>query len=143
MFLQDDDKAHRLENATGVSCAVSFTGKNNEMREMNQLSGGQKSLVAMALIFAIQVFLNNPQLWCKQCLKIPPFQKCDPAPFYLFDEIDQALDPMYRKVSDSNFHSSVIVRHWTVDKLYLQNLLINITIIQEELELRDEIPGRS
>ena len=98
MFLQDDDKAHRLENATGVSCAVSFTGKNNEMREMNQLSGGQKSLVAMALIFAIQVFLNNPQLWCKQCLKIPPFQKCDPAPFYLFDEIDQALDPMYRKV---------------------------------------------
>ena len=30
-------------------------GKNNEMREMNQLSGGQKSLVAMALIFAIQV----------------------------------------------------------------------------------------
>merc|ERR1712156_528001 len=60
----DDDQAHRLENATGVSCAVSFTGKNNEMREMNQLSGGQKSLVAMALIFAIQ--------------------KCDPAPFYLF-----------------------------------------------------------
>merc|ERR1712203_1202433 len=36
----DDDKAHRLENATGVSCAVSFTGKNNEVREMNQLSGG-------------------------------------------------------------------------------------------------------
>ena len=56
-FPQDDDQAHRLENATGVSCAVSFTGKNNEMREMNQLSGGQKSLVAMALIFAIQVRL--------------------------------------------------------------------------------------
>merc|ERR1712045_1003538 len=74
---KDDDQASRLENATGVSCAVSFTGKNSEMREMLQLSGGQKSLVAMALIFAIQ--------------------KCDPAPFYLFDEIDQALDPMYRK----------------------------------------------
>ena len=44
-----------MENATGVSCAVSFTGKNSEMREMLQLSGGQKSLVAMALIFAIQV----------------------------------------------------------------------------------------
>ena len=51
IFLQ----ASRLENATGVSCAVSFTGKNSEMREMLQLSGGQKSLVAMALIFAIQV----------------------------------------------------------------------------------------
>ena len=44
-----------MENATGVSCAVGFTGKNAEMREMNQLSGGQKSLVALALIFAIQV----------------------------------------------------------------------------------------
>jgi structural maintenance of chromosome 3 (chondroitin sulfate proteoglycan 6) len=23
-------------------------------------------------------------------------QRCDPAPFYLFDEVDAALDPMYR-----------------------------------------------
>jgi len=81
---KDDDQASRLENATGVSCAVSFTGKNSEMREMLQLSGGQKSLVAMALIFAIQ--------------------KCDPAPFYLFDEIDQALDPMYRKAVANMIH---------------------------------------
>lgn len=36
---------------------------------MSQLSGGQKAVVALALIFAIQ--------------------RCDPAPFYLFDEIDQ------------------------------------------------------
>jgi structural maintenance of chromosome 3 (chondroitin sulfate proteoglycan 6) len=49
--------------------SVSFSGQNAEMKDMNQLSGGQKSLVALALIFAIQ--------------------KCDPAPFYLFDEIDQ------------------------------------------------------
>ena len=46
------------------------------MKEMAQLSGGQKSLVALALIFAIQ--------------------KCDPAPFYLFDEIDAALDAQHR-----------------------------------------------
>jgi hypothetical protein len=45
---------------------------------MKQLSGGQKTLVALALIFAIQ--------------------GCDPAPFYLFDEIDAALDPQYRWV---------------------------------------------
>ena len=42
----------------------------------SQLSGGQKALVALAIIFAIQ--------------------RCDPAPFYLFDEIDQALDANYR-----------------------------------------------
>jgi len=63
---------------------VSFTGHRAEMREMNQLSGGQKSLVALALIFAIQ--------------------KCDPAPFYLFDEIDQALDAQHRKAVADMIH---------------------------------------
>lgn len=65
---------------------VSFTGSGygHEMREMNQLSGGQKSLVALALIFAIQ--------------------KCDPAPFYLFDEIDQALDAQHRKAVADMIH---------------------------------------
>ena len=51
---------------------------------MNQLSGGQKSLVALTLIFAIQ--------------------KCDPAPFYLFDEIDQALDAQHRLKDDPYAH---------------------------------------
>ncbi|CAN1732176.1 Structural maintenance of chromosomes protein 3 [Linum perenne] len=54
---------------------VSFTGQG-ETQSMKQLSGGQKTVVAMTLIFAIQ--------------------RCDPAPFYLFDEIDAALDPQYR-----------------------------------------------
>ncbi|XP_017887134.1 structural maintenance of chromosomes protein 3 [Ceratina calcarata] len=68
----------------GVGIRVSFTGHRAEMREMNQLSGGQKSLVALALIFAIQ--------------------KCDPAPFYLFDEIDQALDAQHRKAVADMIH---------------------------------------
>ena len=55
---------------------MSFTGLASETKELQQLSGGQKSLVALGLIFAIQ--------------------KCDPAPFYLFDEIDQALDSHHR-----------------------------------------------
>ena len=59
-----------------VDITVSFTGQSGETRNMNQLSGGQKSLVALTLIFAIQ--------------------KCDPAPFYLFDEIDSALDTEHR-----------------------------------------------
>jgi structural maintenance of chromosome 3 (chondroitin sulfate proteoglycan 6) len=73
-----------LDNFTGVSIRVSFTGTNAEMKEMLQLSGGQKSLVALAFIFAIQ--------------------KCDPAPFYLFDEIDQALDPQHRKAVAGMIH---------------------------------------
>lgn len=73
-----------IEQFTGVGIRVSFTGKAGEMKEMQQLSGGQKSLVALALIFAIQ--------------------KCDPAPFYLFDEIDQALDSQHRKAVSDMIH---------------------------------------
>ena len=46
------------------------------MKNMDQLSGGQKAVVALTFILAIQ--------------------KCDPAPFYLFDEVDAALDPKFR-----------------------------------------------
>jgi structural maintenance of chromosome 3 (chondroitin sulfate proteoglycan 6) len=34
-------------------------------------------------------------------------QKCDPAPFYLFDEIDQALDSMHRKAVAGKIYSFV------------------------------------
>lgn len=65
----------RVEKYIGVKVKVSFTG-HGETQSMKQLSGGQKTVVALTLIFAIQ--------------------RCDPAPFYLFDEIDAALDPQYR-----------------------------------------------
>lgn len=65
-----DPEVASSDEFIGIGIRVSFiSGADAEMREMNQLSGGQKSLVALALIFSIQ--------------------KCDPAPFYLFDEIDQ------------------------------------------------------
>ncbi|XP_077991930.1 structural maintenance of chromosomes protein 3-like [Glandiceps talaboti] len=73
-----------VEQFTGVGIKVSFSGKAGETREMQQLSGGQKSLVALTLIFAIQ--------------------KCDPAPFYLFDEIDSALDAQHRKAVADMIH---------------------------------------
>jgi len=82
---RSQDKAHIVETFTGVGIKVSFTGNKAEMRDMQQLSGGQKSLVALTLIFAIQ--------------------KCDPAPFYLFDEIDQALDSLHRKAVADMIHS--------------------------------------
>lgn len=62
------------EKYSGVKVKVSFGA--GDVLSMKQLSGGQKTLVALALIFSIQ--------------------RCDPAPFYLFDEIDAALDPQYR-----------------------------------------------
>ncbi|KAH9570768.1 hypothetical protein CY35_02G058500 [Sphagnum magellanicum] len=71
----DGDAEGRREKYVGVKVKVSFTGQG-ETQSMKQLSGGQKTVVALTLIFAIQ--------------------RCDPAPFYLFDEIDAALDPQYR-----------------------------------------------
>lgn len=64
-----------VSDFVGVQVRVRFSGTGEQFL-MQQLSGGQKALVALALIFAIQ--------------------RCDPAPFYLFDELDQALDSNYR-----------------------------------------------
>ncbi|EEB95131.1 hypothetical protein MPER_05948, partial [Moniliophthora perniciosa FA553] len=63
---QEDTQASSVDNYTGVSIKVSFNSKVDEGLRIQQLSGGQKSLVALATVFAIQ--------------------KCDPAPVYLFDE---------------------------------------------------------
>jgi hypothetical protein len=63
---------------------VSFNSKVDEGLRIQQLSGGQKSLVALATGRCI-----------KSCLIVEnhgyplvfAIQKCDPAPFYLFDEV--------------------------------------------------------
>mmetsp|Transcript_16254 Transcript_16254/g.35186 ORF Transcript_16254/g.35186 Transcript_16254/m.35186 type:complete len:1212 (-) Transcript_16254:224-3859(-) len=61
---------------SGVQIEVSFTGQEKSFLVMSQLSGGQKTVVALSLIFAIQ--------------------RLEPAPFYLLDECDAALDASYR-----------------------------------------------
>ena len=69
------DAAARVANYAGVAIKVQFPG-GGVATSMAQLSGGQKTMVALCLIFAIQ--------------------RCDPAPFYIFDEIDAALDATHR-----------------------------------------------
>ena len=50
---------------------------------MANLSGGQKALVSLAFIFALQ--------------------KVDPTPFYIFDEVDCSLDETYRSAIASKY----------------------------------------
>ena len=54
----------------GLELKVSFGGVEKE--SLSELSGGQKSLLALSLILALL--------------------KYQPAPFYILDEIDSALD---------------------------------------------------
>lgn len=65
-----------IDSYVGISISVSFNSKKDEQQQLEQLSGGQKTVCALSLILAIQ--------------------SCDPAPFYLFDEIDSNLDAQYR-----------------------------------------------
>ncbi|KAI9351904.1 RecF/RecN/SMC [Pilaira anomala] len=89
LYMQSDVQDMEIDGGSvdrysGVSIQVSFNSKSDEGMTMQQLSGGQKSLVALALIFAIQ--------------------RCDPAPFYLFDEIDANLDAQYRTAVAEMIH---------------------------------------
>lgn len=50
-------------------------------RRWNEFSGGQKSVLAFCVLMALQ--------------------RCQPAPFYVLDEVDSALDPQYlRRIVD-------------------------------------------
>jgi structural maintenance of chromosome 2 len=64
-----DDAGH----LTGLGVRVSFNGKTKE--SLSELSGGQRSLLALCLVLAI--------------LRVRP------APLYILDEVDAALDPSH------------------------------------------------
>ena len=111
---QDEEPAtqseENVDSYTGIGIKVSFNSKTDEGLLMQQLSGGQKSLVALALIFAIQ--------------------RCDPAPFYLFDEIDANLDAAYRTSLSSMIH-----------ELASEAQFITTTFRPEMLRLADKFYG--
>lgn len=67
-YLDLEDKEEPLK--AGVDVKVRLVG--NKFMDIKSLSGGEKTLTALAFIFSIQEY--------------------DPASFYLFDEVDAALD---------------------------------------------------
>jgi len=72
---EDDGEEKSFGKYSGVKIKVAFH-EDEETTLIQKLSGGHKSLVALAFIFAIQ--------------------RADRAPFYLFDEIDANLDVNYK-----------------------------------------------
>jgi len=65
----------KLDNYSGIAIKATFPG-TVKPKYIQELSGGQQAVIALSLLFAIQ--------------------RTDPAPFYLFDEIDYSIDDKYR-----------------------------------------------
>ncbi|KAL7821651.1 putative chromosome segregation protein SudA [Trichoderma aethiopicum] len=73
----DEEARGSVENYIGVGISVSFNSKHlDEQQKIQQLSGGQKSLCALCLIFALQ--------------------QTESSPMVIFDEVDANLDAQYR-----------------------------------------------
>ncbi|KAH6888646.1 RecF/RecN/SMC [Thelonectria olida] len=73
----DEEGRRSVENYIGVGISVSFNSKHlDEQQRIQQLSGGQKSLCALCLIFALQ--------------------QTESSPMVIFDEVDANLDAQYR-----------------------------------------------
>ena len=107
----EDERRASVENYTGVGISVSFNSKHDDQQRIQQLSGGQKSTSLMPTTSHSSVL---PNLLSKHILLsrrstlyslltglcalalVFAIQRCDPAPFYLFDEIDANLDAQYR-----------------------------------------------
>ncbi|KAG7290802.1 hypothetical protein NEMBOFW57_000806 [Staphylotrichum longicolle] len=74
---ESEEEPTGVESYTGVGISVSFNSKvMDEQQKIQQLSGGQKSLCALCLIFALQA--------------------AESSPFVIFDEVDANLDAQYR-----------------------------------------------
>lgn len=70
------DSTGPQERVTGIGIEVGFNGKKR-YQQMNSLSGGQRTIVSLSFIYAIQ--------------------RCFDSPIYVFDEVDAALDANRRK----------------------------------------------
>jgi structural maintenance of chromosome 3 (chondroitin sulfate proteoglycan 6) len=62
------------KNGHSLEIKVSFNEEEG-IRKWNEFSGGQKTVLALCIILAVQ--------------------KCSPTPFCVLDEVDAALDPFY------------------------------------------------
>ncbi|KAJ5751074.1 Chromosome segregation protein SudA [Penicillium manginii] len=93
----DDEEAQQsVENYVGVGISVSFNSKHDDQQRIQQLSGGQKSKPAPVPFLQSHFFVNKFLSGLCALALVFAIQACDPAPFYLFDEIDANLDAQYR-----------------------------------------------
>lgn len=86
----------------GISVKVSFSGSNINYQNVHLLSGGQRTAVAVSLIFALS--------------------RVDQAPFYILDEIDAALDVSMR-ANLSKLISSLAIQNQFIVSTFKSEIL--------------------
>ncbi len=92
----EEENRESVENYIGVGISVSFNSKHDEQQRIQQLSGGQKSEFIIVPLSLKQTFTDQYIIGLCALALVFAIQQCDPAPFYLFDEIDANLDAQYR-----------------------------------------------
>lgn len=106
------------KNGKAIYISVSFSGVSNQA--MHQLSGGQKTAVAVGLIFALS--------------------KVDPPPFYILDEIDAALDPHMRNnlaklIANLSEHNQYIISTFKPEILDVANNIYQVKFVNKTSNL--------
>jgi structural maintenance of chromosome 3 (chondroitin sulfate proteoglycan 6) len=129
-----------VENYTGVGISVSFNSKHDDQQRIQQLSGGQKSKLALKSIANQQ--LTESLGLCSLAL-IFAIQATDPAPFYIFDEIDANLDAQYRTaVADHLMYlANKVDEEMTDDERPSSGQFICTTFRPEMLRVADKVYG--
>ncbi|KAL7669324.1 hypothetical protein ACOME3_009986 [Neoechinorhynchus agilis] len=109
-------------NCVGLGIHVRFNLDQKYVRSIEELSGGQKTVVAVAIILALQ--------------------QVNPAPFYIFDEIDQALDDEYRSAVTTLIHemsrtSQCLTTTFRPELINLADKLIGVSFQNKTSSMRD------
>ena len=74
--LSNDSYRHKGKIKRCLAIKLNFNDEaQNSLMNWKNFSGGEKTVVAICILMALQ--------------------KCEPAPFYIFDEIDAALDSRF------------------------------------------------
>jgi structural maintenance of chromosome 3 (chondroitin sulfate proteoglycan 6) len=118
LSLEESSNTQNTKLNKSIYISVSFSGQSNQA--MHQLSGGQKTAVAVALIFALS--------------------KIDPPPFYILDEIDAALDPIMRNnlaklISNLSQQNQYIISTFKPEILEVANNIYQVRFVNKTSNL--------
>jgi len=117
------------ENPTESGLLIEAKHKGENLQNIDSMSGGEKTLTALAFIFAIQQF--------------------DPAPFYFFDEADAALDEsnstrLTKIVTEISRHSQFVAITHNNTLIRSADQIVGVTVGKEKssvigLNLKDKV----